>query len=176
MAGELDQDAESYKAKWQARLRLSDQEALGSYMRSVASDAEGYAKLDDARRDQTYLSIRVDGRGLDAAADPGAIGGMVAEWQARIDAERPADPRSFTKRAIVEAVGRHIHLEEEIAPLVGCAAVWIAAQDRRVGAALRQGDVTLYVTFTFDEITRTQRMRLEIGYAAEDVADPGADA
>lgn len=169
MAAELDKDAEVFKAKWQARLKLSDREALSSYMRGAAADAAGYDKLDDTRRDQTYLCIRVDGRGLDGSADPGAIPHMVRDWQRQIDAEQPADPRAFTKRAITEAVGRNIHLEGEVASLVACASLWIAYQDMRLAEPLSQGNVTLFLTFTFDDEQREARMRMELGFNPEDI-------
>ncbi len=139
---------------------MKGSDAPAAYMRAEQAKIDPVVQITQ-ELDKTGVYVEVDGRGLAASADPGAIRGMAGQWEAILDDEGPGDRRAFTKH-FVKCIFAHAL---ETGPAwweVMCAAAWLASSNAEAFAALERGNVTLDLKFTFDDEARKTRMRMEL--------------
>lgn len=164
---ELDPAFEEFRRRWAARLKMNDHEAAQAFMRGEAIDLAPSGTL-NCRPGQIRIYLRVNGRGLDGVADLGALDDMIAEWQAFLDAEPEANPRSFAKQLVVKAVGWNQHTHPEVGPLAICAALWLASSDPQALDEMRKGEDALMCDFTLDHDTGVLRTRIGLVSESEE--------
>ena len=159
---ELDKDYLGFHAKWKRRLGLKDVHIAEGYMRGDAIGASKPAAIPDDPS-MSGIHVRLDGRGLDCHVDPGALDGMVAEWQEVLDDNgiAQAERRKFTKDYVAQVVALNKHLEPN-GDLILFAAVWLFAESEQGMALLRRPGNGVLCEFVFDDKTRTRRMRIEM--------------
>lgn len=154
---ELDPAFEEYRRRWGALLKLNEREAAQAFMRGEALSVAGDGQI-ERTPERVGLHLRVNGRGLDGAADPGALADMVSEWQAFLDVAPTSDPRGYAKQFIIAVVGANRHLDPELGPLAMCAAVWMLDDDALT--ALRNREGALLCDIEVNHSTRDIRTRL----------------
>jgi hypothetical protein len=140
---------------------MNDWQTAEAFMRGEAIDAAGEAVL-PVRKDQTGLHLRVNGRGLDAAADVGALPDMLAEWRAFLEGVPEREQRPFAKRFIVHAVGANRHLDPDIGSMAMGAALWMASDNREVMSALSAGGSALLCEIALNHETGDLRTQLSL--------------
>lgn len=166
---EKDPGFDEFVRKWTARLGASERDVAMSYLRGEAMDAEGYPTLKQTP-DTRGIFVRVDGRGIDGMAEPGAFDEMIAEWEGELAAADITGPdrRKFTKRFVERSIALSLHEDGERKAAIACAALWLAAESPDAMDALREPDGALLCQFTYDETQRTTRMQLRIIEAPSD--------
>lgn len=157
---ELDPDFAPFLAKWRERVRMTQADAPEAFMRAERAKLEPVTQLTQ-EPGKTGVYVEVDGRGLAASADPGAITGMAEKWRVILDEERPSDERAFTKH-FIKSVFAHALQDGAAWPEIMCGAVWLASSNPEAFAMMERGDVTLDLHFAFDDEARSTRMRMEI--------------
>lgn len=157
---QLDPKYEDFFRKWKTRIGGTNRDLAESFMRGEALDTAGYPTLPD-EKGKTGIFVRVDGRGVDAVADPEAIEDMLAEWEHMVLEMLPDERRPFTKNFITQCVASNRHTEE-VGVLLLSAAVWLAAGSTGLMDSLKRGDCGLLCELTFDDENRSRRLQLSL--------------
>jgi hypothetical protein len=171
---EKDPGFDAFVRRWTARLGASERDVAMSYLPGEAMDAEGYPTLKQTP-DTRGIFVRVDGRGVDGMAEPGAFDDMIAEWEGELEAAGVALPErhKFTKRFIERSIALSLHEDGERKVAIACDALWMAAETPGAINALREPGGALLCQFTYDEAQRATRMQLAIIEAPEEETATG---
>lgn len=158
---EIDPKFDEYRTKWAGRLGMTVSDAAHGFMRGEAMALKPSGKF-DLPPGKTGITLRVDGRGVDAMVDPGAIDDMLSQWRLFLLMSPLENEREYTKGFIIHSVASNRHTDAEYGPMTLCGVLWLASDNATAMTLLREGNHVLQCEMSFNDESQELRMQMNI--------------